>query len=258
MPDECVRVRVEDGVGWLELDRPPLNTFDWTLHRGMSDALCQLLDDPSVRVVVFASALERYYSVGGDLRFFQSLTPDGMRQYVLAWRDFTLMMRRSSKPLLAAIHGTAAGGGVEVALLCDIRFAAADARLGLTEIATGFCPQLGTTRTLARILGRSRALRFLYAGELISAGEAADLGLVDVVSDPDQLHAEVQSYAADLARKPAAALAAIRRCVTEGLEHNDDDFFAIELEEAVHLATTPDFKEGIQAFVEKRPPRWQR
>lgn len=258
MPDECVRVRVEDGVGWLVLDRPPLNTFDWTMHRGMSNALHQLLDDPSVRVVVFASALERYYSVGGDVRFFRQLTPDGMRQYVLAWRDFTLLMRRSSKPLLAAIHGTAVGGGVEVALMCDVRFAGADARLGLPEVTIGYCPQLGTTRTLARILGRSRALRFLYEGALASAPEAADLGLVDVVTAPDQLHAEVQSYAVSLARKPAAALAAIRRCVTEGLEHNDDDFFAIELEEAVHLATSPDFKDGIQAFVEKRPPRWKR
>lgn len=257
MPDECVRVRVDDGVGWLELDRPPLNVFDPSVCEGLSGGLTQLLGHPEVGVVVFASALEGYYSAGGDLRFFRDLTPEGLRQYVSAWRQFTLLMRRSRKPLLAVLHGTAVGGGFEIALHCDIRFAASDIRLGLPEIDIGFFPQCGATRTLARMLGRSRALLFLFDGALLSATEAARLGLVDVVVEPGRLREEVQSYAAALARKPRDALAAIRRCVTDGLEADDEGFFAIELEEAVHVFGTPEYKEGVHAFLEKRLPEWR-
>jgi enoyl-CoA hydratase/carnithine racemase len=165
-------------------------------------------------------------------------------------------MRRSRKPLLAAIHGTAAGGGLEIVLNCDIRFAAADARLGQPEINIAFIPPVGGTQSLARLLGRPRALRFLYEGTLLPAEEARAIGLVDLVVPADRLREEAQAYAAGLARKPREALAAIRRCITEGIEVPYDEGLAIEAEEAVRLAGTPDFTEGLSAFLEKRSPRW--
>jgi enoyl-CoA hydratase/carnithine racemase len=256
MPTHCVSVRTEAEVGWMELDRPPTNLFDREMFEVLHPALRRLLDDPEVRVVVLASALDRYFSAGGDLRFFQGLTPEGLRRYQEDWRQVTVAMRASRKPLLAAVHGTVVGGGFEMALLCDIRFATADARLGLPEVNIGFFPQMGSIRRLARMLGPSRALRFLLDGTCISATEAAALGLVDVVVKPDRLREEVQSYATAIASKPRGAVAAIRRCVNEGFETSDEGFFPIEIEEAALLWGGPEITEGMDAFLEKRPPRW--
>lgn len=116
---------------------------------------------------------------------------------------------------------------------------------------------MGTTQSLARLLGRSRALRFLYEGTLVSAEESLGIGLVDLVVPPEKLRAEVQAYAAALARKPGEALAAIRRCVTEGPELPYDEALSLEREAAAHLAGTHDLREGLSAFLEKRPPRWR-
>lgn len=116
---------------------------------------------------------------------------------------------------------------------------------------------MGTTLSLSRLLGRPRALRFLYEGTLVPAEEALRMGLVDFVVPAERLREEVQAYAAELARKPARALAAIRRCVTEGLGLPYEEALALELEAAVQLAGTRDFEEGLRAFFEKRPPSWE-
>jgi len=257
MTYEFLTVRVEDRVAWIEYRRPPLNAIDWKMLREIPTALNAFLADADVRVVVFASALEKYFSTGADLRVFQDMRQQDMREWVQTCHALVRQIRQAPKPLLGAIHGTAVGGGLEIVLNCDIRFAAADARLGQPEINIGFIPPVGTTLSLSRLLGRSRALRFLYEGTLISAEEAERIGLVDFVVQPERLREEVQSYAAALARKPAEALAAIRRCITLGPDMPFEDALAMELEAAVHLSGTPDFSEGIRAFREKRPPKWQ-
>ena len=256
MTYDFVRVRAEARVGWLEYNRPPVNAFHWGMLREVPRALTSLLDDPDVRVVVFGSALEKYFSTGADLRLFQRMDQAGIRAWVETCHDLVRRMRASPKPLLAAIQGTAVGGGLEMALHCDVRFAASDARLGQPEINIGFIPPVGATQALARLLGRSRALRFLYDGALVGAEEAQAMGLVDVVVPPQLLRRAVQEYAEALVRKPARALAAIRRCITVGVDLPFDDGLAIEHAEAEALGGTADFHEGLDAFIAKRPPRW--
>jgi enoyl-CoA hydratase/carnithine racemase len=253
---DFLHVHTEKRVGWLEYNRPPVNAINWEMLREIPRALQALLDDAGVRVIVFASALERYFSTGADLRVLQAMDQATLREWVVVCHDLVRLMRRSAKPLLAAIHGTAVGGGLEMVLHCDVRFAASDARLGQPEINIGFFPPVGATQALARLLGRPRALRFLYDGTLVSAQEAQAIGLVDLVVPPDQLREETQRYAAALSEKPAAALAAVRRCITEGIDLPFEEGLAIELEEAVRLAGTDDFAEGLAAFLAKRPPRW--
>jgi enoyl-CoA hydratase/carnithine racemase len=253
---DFLRVTVHDRVGWIEFDRPPVNAFHWEMLREVPDALQRHLTDPAVRVVVFASALDAHFSVGADLRVFSDMDDDGMRRWVDVCHDLVRRMRASPKPLLAAIHGTAVGGGLEMVLHCDVRFAASTARLGQPEIDIGFIPPVGATQALARLLGRARALRLLYDGTLLSAEEAHAIGLVDVVVGAERLREEVQSYAEGLARKPARALAAIRRCVTEGVDLPFEEGLTIEREEAVALRATADFREGLDAFLGKRPPVW--
>ncbi len=256
MSYEFLMVSVEERIGWLEYRRPPVNAIDWTMLREIPAALDELLRDPSVRAVIIASALPRFFSTGADLKVLSSMGPSEMRDWVGICHALVHQIREARKPLLGAIHGTAVGGGLEIVLNCDIRFAAADARLGQPEIAIGFIPPVGTTQSLLRLLGRPRALRFLYEGTLVTADEALTMGLVDFVVPPDRLREEARSYATALAGKPVEALAAIRRCITLGPGRPYDEALAIELEEAVRLAGTPDFGEGVRAFLEKRPARW--
>ncbi len=253
---DFLRVAVHGRVGWIEYDRPPVNAFHWEMLREVPEALEEHLADPAVRVVVFGSALEAHFSVGADLRVFAAMDDEAMGRWVEVCHDLVRRMRASPKPLLAAVHGTAVGGGLEMVLHCDVRFAARTARLGQPEIGIGFIPPVGATQALARLLGRPRALRLLYDGTLLSAEEAHVIGLVDVVVPDERLREEVQGYAEGLARKPARALAAIRRCITEGVDLPFDEGLAIEREEAVALGATADFREGLDAFLGSRAPVW--
>ena len=215
---DSLRVTVQNQVGWIEYNRAPVNAFNWEMLREVPQALERLLADAAVRVVVFGSALEKYFSTGADLRVFQAMNGSDIGQWVDLCHSLVRRMRASPKPLLAAIHGTAVGGGLEIVLHCDVRFASSNALLGQPEVNIAFIPPVGATQALGRLLGRPRALRLLYDGTLLSAEEAHAIGLVDVVVAAERLREEVQDYAEGLARKPARALAAIRRCITVGVE----------------------------------------
>ncbi len=251
-----LKVRIEEQVGWIEYNRPPINAFNWEMTREISGALDQLLNEPHVRVIVFASALEKYFSVGADLQLFKSIGQEGMQEWVTILHNLVRKMRRSNKPLLAAIHGTAIGAGLEIVLHCDVRFASENARFGQPEINIGLIPPVGTTQSLARLLGRPRSIRYLYEGTQVDAQEAKAMGLVDFLVPPEQLHKEAQSYALMLTKKPAEALAVIRRTITEGGGLTFDEGLQMEYEAVIRLAGTADFEEGIRSFFEKREPNW--
>jgi enoyl-CoA hydratase len=257
MDYQYLRLRTENRVGWLEYNRPPINAFNWQMLREMPAALDELQKDPQVRVMVVASAIEEYFNTGADVRVFDGIDTKSFREWVSICHKIVSLMRQSEKPLLAAIRGVALGGGLEMVLHCDIRFAADDSRLGQPEINIGLIPPVGATQALARLIGRPRALKYLYDGTLVSADEALALGLVDIIHPPDELHNKVQAYAESLARKPAKTLAAIRRTITQGGGVSFDDGLKLEFESAVALAGTKDFTEGIRAFLEKRKPEWE-
>jgi enoyl-CoA hydratase/carnithine racemase len=252
-----IRFTNERSVGWLEFNRPPVNAFTREMVDEVHDALASTLADPAVRVVVLASAVERYFSAGADLNVFKGIGQDGMRGWANRCHDIVRLLRGSPKPLLAAINGTAVGGGLEMTLHCDLRFAASDARLGQPEINIAFIPPIATTQALARLIGRPRAIRYLYDGRLVPAAEALAWGLVDELVEPAKLRSHVQAYAEELAAKSATALAAIRRTVTLGGGMTFEDGMRYELETVAALAGTPDFVEGVDAFLAKRPPHWK-
>jgi enoyl-CoA hydratase/carnithine racemase len=250
-----LKLQVTSGIGWLEYNRPPVNAFHWEMVDELVPAFDRLHGDPEVRVIVIASAIERYFSSGADLNVFAVITPERMREWVTRCHVFVRRLRQSDKPLLAAIHGTAVGGGLEMTLHCDLRFAARGARIGQPEIAIGMIPPVGATQALARLLRRPDAIRYLWDGRLLDADEALALGVVDeVVADAD-LRAHVGAYAAGLARKPAPALAAIRRTITEGGGVSFDQGLEVERDWAARLAGTAEFRDGVRAFLDKRKPR---
>lgn len=256
MGHEFLKVGTTQRVGWLEYNRPPVNAFNWQMVEEVSRAFAGLHGDPAVRVIVFASAVEKFLSAGADIGVLQQMDRVRMREWVGVVHRIVRQMRASTKPLLAAINGTAVGGGLEMVLNCDVRFAADNARLGQPEININFIPPVGATQSYARLLGRPAALRYLYDGALHDAEAARALGIVDEVVPAGRLREHVQEYAAGLAAKPPEALAAIRRCITEGIEIPFEEGLAIEREATVELAGTANFAEGLAAFLEKRPPRW--
>ena len=257
-PPSFIRLSTVRHVGWLEFNRPPVNAFTREMVDEAHDGIVAALADPEVRVLVLASAVEGYLSAGADLNVFKGMTADGMRAWASRCHQIVRLLRGSPKPLLAAINGTAVGGGLEMTLLCALRFAAANAKLGQPEIRIGFIPPIATTQALARLIGRPRAIRYLYEGRMVAAEEARSWGLIDELVAPDGLRARVQAYGEELAAKSPAALAAIRRTVTLGGGMGFEEGMAYELETVVELAGTPDFAEGVEAFLAKRPPVWPR
>lgn len=253
-------IKISDvgSVRWLEFNRPPVNAFTREMVVEVRDAIRAALQEPAVRVLVIASHVERYFSAGADLRVFQGMDRTGMADWVSLCHEIVGLLRNASKPLLAAIHGTAVGGGLEITLHCDVRFASIDAKFGQPEVQIGFIPPIATTQTLTRLIGRSQAIRYLYSGAMVSAQEALEWGLVDELVSPEELRAQVQAYAEDLATKSPTALAAIRQSITLGGGMSFEDGMALEGELAVGLADTSDFKEGVDAFLSKRAPQWTR
>ncbi|MEJ2340359.1 MAG: enoyl-CoA hydratase/isomerase family protein [Gemmatimonadales bacterium] len=152
-----------DGVSWLEYHRPPRNAIDWEMLRELPPALNELLTSADVRVLAIACAVDGYFSTGADLTDFHTMNGENIASWVEACHGLVRQLRASPKPLLAAIHGTAVGGGLEIVLHCDVRFAADNARLGQPEVNIGFIPPVGGTQALARLLDRPRALRMLNA-----------------------------------------------------------------------------------------------
>ncbi|MDH4076997.1 MAG: enoyl-CoA hydratase/isomerase family protein, partial [Acidimicrobiia bacterium] len=188
-----------------------MNAFDWTMVRQVAETFDGLVADSDVRVIVLGSTNPRYFSAGADLETFARIDEAGMADWCQLVHGLVHRFRASAKPMLAAIDGVAVGGGLEMTLHCDIRFAARTARLGQPEVNINFIPPVGATQALVRLIGRPAALRFLYGGELVAADAALALGLVDELTGPDDLRSTVQAYGEMLAAKPPEALAAIRR-----------------------------------------------
>ena len=253
-----LRLTLYNHVGWLEFNRPPLNAFHHQMVQEVIDALREFEASSSVRVIVFASALERHFSAGAELSTFVGIGEEGMARWCDVVHQIVYAMRRSSKPILAAIHGAAVGGGLEMTLHCDVRFAAQDARLGQPEVNLNFIPPVGATQALARLIGRTRALKYLYDGNLLSGAEALALGIIDELTPPAALRETVQRYAETLCDKPPEALAGIRRAITYGGGLMFDEGLNVERKVAIGLAGTQNFDEGVRAFLEKRKPEWRR
>ncbi|QIE57481.1 enoyl-CoA hydratase/isomerase family protein [Pikeienuella piscinae] len=255
---ESIQLEIREGVGWLRFNRPPVNAFDWRMLNETRLGFDTLDASEDVRIIVLGSALGSHLSSGADLTVFRETTPEQMREWIAISHALARRMRASEKPLLAAIKGVAVGGGLEMCLHADLRFADPDAKLGQPEINIAFIPPVAGTQALVRLIGRSAAFRMLYSGEIISAAQALTIGLVDTLSAPGAVDAEVQALALDLARKPGNALAAIRRCLIGGGGADFEDGLSIEATEAGRLAAHANFREGVAAFLSKRPPRWER
>ncbi|MDR7503151.1 MAG: enoyl-CoA hydratase-related protein [Armatimonadota bacterium] len=253
---ETLRVEREEPVAVVTLSRPPANLINARMLLELEAVVAALEPDEAVRVVVLTGAGDRLFSGGADLAGgFQEvgdLTGFLRRGHALLRRLETF-----PKPLVAALQGHALGGGCELALACHLRVMKETARIGQTESNLGLIPGLGGTVRLARLLGRARALEYLLLGTQLTAREALAQGLVHRLAPEGQTLAEARQLADALAARAPVATRLILRCVDRALTASLEE--ALETERAAFLEVlrTEDAAEGIQAFFQKRPPRFR-
>jgi enoyl-CoA hydratase/carnithine racemase len=246
--------RAHPQVAQVTIARPEqLNAID----RAVLDELRQLVDeleqDHELMVVILTGAGEKAFVAGGDVAYMAAMSMPEARRFVYAGQEVLLRLERSTKVSIAAINGYALGGGLELALACDIRLAAEGAQLGLPETSLGLLPGWGGTQRLARLLGPGLAKELIFTGRRVGAEEALQIGLVNRVIPRERLLSEAHELARSIARNSPIAVQQAKRAINQGLQTSLDQGLVIEAEAWLVLFGTHDRQEGTRAFVEKRP-----
>jgi len=260
MGEKLVDYRVEDGIAVLELSDPPANAYSYEMMRRLDEAVLEARMDDSVHVLVLRGAGDKFFSAGADIRMLASMTPRFKYYFCLHANETLNRLEHTPKLVVAALNGHAVGGGLEIALAADLRIARRGAgKIGLPEVALGVLPGTGGTQRLSRLVGKSRAIELMATGRLFSFEEAAELGLVNQVFDSESFFERVMEYARQFCPPGKAALAVglIKRSVQSGLEAGFSEGLAIERELQQQLFQTGDAKEGLEAYSQKRAPRFR-
>lgn len=255
MSDARVIAAQDGAVGTITLNHPKANSYDLAFMRDLDTAIDWVRSNDSVKVVVVKSALDKFFSAGADIKAFQAnSSEDNMKMIRFAHKTLA-KIAEIPKVFIAAIGGHALGGGLEMALACDLRTAGDGSyNLGLPEITLGLLPGNGGTQRLPRLIGRTKALAMMISGEPISPKRAYELGIVDFLYPQDTHLQDTMTYARKLATGATLAMAHIKRSVHEGVELPLDEALELERELIAPLFDSQDAKEGFTAFAEKRPP----
>jgi len=256
-----LETRDDSGIATLVMNRPDrLNALNSELAASLSEAFGRIAKDESVRVVVITGA-GRAFCAGGDLAFLRQEHESGnVKQLELLLRSgvqIVLTMRTMPQPVIAAVKGAAAGGGMNLALAADIRVAADDARFGQSFAKVGLFPDFGGTFSLTEVVGPSKAAELFYTGDLIDAREALQLGIVNRVVPAGQLEAEAKALALKIAQSPPIAVKAVKRTVFGKERHALEQALENEVQQQIKCFSSEDCGEGLRAFFEKRPPKFQ-
>ena len=255
MSDQVVTFGAEGKVGKITLDRPPANSYEIEFMRQLGAAIDAAEAAADVCVIVLQSASEKFFSAGADIKAFKANTTEANLSMIAFAHDQLDKMAASNKVYIAAVNGHALGGGLEMALACDLRFAK-DGRyyLGLPEVTLGLLPGNGGTQRLPRLISANNALELMLTGERVNPQQALALGIVNNLFDAETFADDVQAYAAKLANGASMAVGNIKRAVYDGMEMSLSDALALERDLIAPLYDTEDAAEGFTAFAEKRPP----
>lgn len=253
---ETIRYEVSDAVAVLTMNRPDkFNAFTERMNREITDALKQAQKDPEVRCILLTGA-GRAFNAGQDLGEVREGNVDFGGFLRDRYNPMILQFQKTEKPIVAAINGVAAGAGLSVALACDIRIASDKASMVNAFVNIGLVPDSGGCYFLPRIVGIGKALELALTGEKITAEEALRIGLVNQVFPAERFQEEALAYARKLAALPTRAIGLIKRTMMRGLEMGLEETLEYEAFAQEAAGSTADYKEGVQAFMEKRAPRF--
>jgi enoyl-CoA hydratase/carnithine racemase len=257
MNENVLAVEQEDGIVTLTLNRPEvMNSLNFRLLYALKEQIERLRFMRDVRVVIITAAGEKAFCAGADLKERATLPPEKVREYIFNIRNLFTSIEELNKPVIAAVNGIALGGGTELSLACDIRIAATNATMGLTETRLAIIPGAGGTQRLPRLVGRGKAKELIFTGQRISAEEALKIGLVNKVCDPKDLLEECKKMAAMICEAGPVAIEQAKYAINRGLETDINTGLAIESNAYWVCIPTKDRLEGLAAFKEKRKPNY--
>ncbi len=252
-----VNYSVDGGVAILELSNPPANAYSYAMHQELDAAILRARMDESVHVLLVRGAGDKFFCAGADISMLNGVTPEFKYYFCLHANETLLRLEQTPKLVIAAIGGHCVGGGLEVALACDLRVAKqGGGKIGLPEVSLGVLPGTGGTQRLSRALGKSKAIELMVRGENMSFEDAKALGLVNFVFPAETFWQETMAFAKSFCPpgKASRAVGRIKRAVQTGWEIPLESGLALERELQQQLFESADAKEGIGAYVEKRKP----
>lgn len=247
-----------EAIATITLNRPEaLNAFSKEVIEEVLQAVEDAKNDENVRVVVLTGAGEKAFSAGADIKAMKGMNALKARELSLMGEKLCCALENMEKPVIAAMNGYALGGGLEVAMSCDLRIASENVRVGQTEINIGLIPGWGGTQRLTRLVGVAKAKEMVFTGRMIDAKTAEQLGIVNMVVPADKFKEAVKQFAAELATKAPVAIKVAKALINKGAEIGLDAALALEREGFGVVASTEDLQEGVAAFTEKRKPTFK-
>ena len=255
----AVSYHAEEPIGFITLDKPPANSYDKAFMEELGAAIVAAADDDDGKVVIVRSSSPKFFCAGADVKAFAEQEPEQSLEMIEVAHQALGRIAAIPKVFIAFLQGHALGGGLEIALACDLRFGARGPyKLGTPEVTLGLLPGNGGTQRLPRLVGVSRALDLMITGRRISPGQAHALGILDRLLPADQADAMTLDYARGLAGGAVEAVGAIKRAVHGGIDRPLEEGLSLERELVGDLFRSADAREGLSAFVEKREPAFGR
>ncbi|MBV9341084.1 MAG: enoyl-CoA hydratase/isomerase family protein [Acidobacteria bacterium] len=251
-----INYRVDNGVAVIEMNDPPANTYTYEMNRQLDDAILDARMDNGVYVIVLTGVGDKFFSAGANIKMLASVDPTFKYYFCLHANETLLRLEHTPKLVIAALNGHTVGGGLEIAMAADIRVARKDAgKIGLPEVNLGVLPGTGGTQRLSRLVGKSKAIELMVTGNTYSFEEALELGIINDIYERDQFMDNIMEYARQFCppNKASRAVGRIKRSVQTGWEIPLESALAVERENQQLLFQSDDAKEGLSAYVEKRP-----
>src|SRR5437660_9123570 len=256
MSGNLIDYRVEKGVAIFELNDPPANTDTYEMNRELDECSLRARMDDDVHVIVLRGAGDKFFSAGANIKMLSEVTPGFKYFFCLHANETLLRFEHTPKLVIAALNGHCVGGGLEIAMAADLRIARKDAgKIGLPEVNLGVLPRTGGTQRLSRLVGKSRAIELMVTGNTFSFEEAKELGIINDIYEREGFMENIMEYARQFCppNKAAKAVGRIKRAVQTGWEIPMESALAIERENQQLLFQSDDAKEGLAAYVDKRP-----
>jgi enoyl-CoA hydratase len=252
-----VKLEIKDAIATITMSRPEaMNALNEKVLGELKEVISQIRDDSNVRAVIITGEGPAFVA-GADIKTMLAADLSGVEEFTRFGQGVMDDIEKLNKPVIAAINGFSLGGGLELALACDIRLASTEARMGFPEVGLGIFPGFGGTQRTTRLIGKGYACELIFTGRHASADEALEIGLVNRVLPPNQLMNEARALAGRIASQGPVAISQAKTAINQALQTGLDEGLSFELEAVMKTFDTEDQKEGMTAFLERRKPQFR-